>query len=327
MEITQGNLAAVFTGLDARFKRAAANVAVPNTGRIVRQADGVSREDKYPMSGLLGDLVPLTDELYMENIWMLIQEAKPIVFAEGIWIMRLDVLNDKLGVYNGPIEELAILGRTHPFRNVAPTLQAGFTTVWVPDGAMTYADLHTWPGGVPWDNLEHLPLTAGNFDIACLHLEQRPGPSGQPMGLSPKLLVVGPSNRAAAETILNLLLIAGGMSNRQYQRCDLLVLPRIANDNWFVIDDDPYNVGKLPGKQGETGTVPETGGIKPLLLDLREDLRTASQTSGESDEVFERERYRYKAAITYVLLIIAPWLIQASNPPEEETTTTTTPSQ
>jgi len=89
-----------------------------------------------------------------------------------------------------------------------------------------------------------------------------------------------------------------------------------------VIDDDPYNVGNLPGREGETQTVPETGGIKPLLLDVRRELETASQTSADSDEVFERNRYRYKAEIRYALMIIAPWLIQASDWTEDSSTTT-----
>ncbi len=324
MEVTRGNLARVFTGLKAAFLRAAANVPTPAAGRLVKQEQGISRSDEYPMSGLLGDLQPLVDELYMTNIWAMVQKAKPIEFAAGLGIRRLDILNDQIGLYKGPIEELALRANTHAMRNVAATLEAGFVTPWVPDGQTVYGHNHTWPGGQAWDNLETFQLNANNFDIACQHLEQRNGPDGQPLGLSPKLLVVGPLNRSIAETILNMQFIGGGNSNRQYKRCDLLILPRITGLNWFVIDDDPYNVANLPGREGEQQSEP--AGPKPLLLDMREEPWTDEQTSGDSDEVFERSRYRFKAAVTYVFLIICPWLIQASETEQGGLTTEALPT-
>jgi len=324
MEITQGNIAAVFTALNARFLKAAANVAVPGVSRLIHEEQGVTRSTQYPMTGFLGDLVPLTDELYMNNIWAMIQNFDPIVYAGGLWIYRKDIRDDQVGIYNGPIDQMAVMGSTHAQRNVAAALLAGFAGIYAPDGQNVFSDTHVWPGGVAYDNLEHLPLNPVNFDLACLHLETRLMPNNQPMGLSPKLLVVGPALRAMGETILNVQTIAA-TGNRQYKRCDLLVLPRfgVGCRNWFVVDDDPYNVENLPGREGTEHTVPETGGIKPILLDIREALRTDSQTTGDSDEVFERDRYRFKAAVEYVLGIIAPWLIQASDWGNDDVTTTT----
>ncbi len=322
MEPTQGNLAGVFTAFDARFKRALLNIPVPATGRLVARGDGVGDNQDYPMMGLLGDLVAHEDELVMADIWAMIQRATPAEYSLGLPVRRMDIINDRFGLYNGPISQLAVLAATHAMRNVAPVLMAGFTTVWAPDGVNVFSDNHFWPGGQVWDNREHLPLTAGNFDTACLNLETRVGPNGQVMGLSPKLLVCGPLNRAAAETILLIERIGGGNNNRQFKRTDLLILPQITNLNWFVVDDDPYNVGNLPGREGEEQTEGDLA-IKPFLLDIREDVRTASQTSNESDEVFERSTYRYKASVTYALLIIAPWLVQASDWEDENSTTTT----
>ena len=323
MEITAGNLATLFTALKARFMRAAANVAVPGVSRLIHQEEALTTQDQYPMSGLLGDLVPIPDELYFQDIWAMIQTVTPIEYAAGLRIRRADIRDDRLGVYNGPIDDLAMMGATHAYRNVAALLLAGFATAWAPDGQNVFSDTHAWPGAVAWDNLEHLPLTPVNFDLACLHLETRLMANNQVMGLSPKLLVVGPALRAMAETILNLQTILG-TTNRLYKRCDLMVLPRlgVACQNWFVIDDDPYNVEDLPGREGTQMPVPAQG-IKPILLDVRESLWTAAQTSDDSDESFERHMYRFKAALRYVLAIIAPWLIQASDWGNAGVTTTT----
>lgn len=339
MLISAGTIAAVFQGLHARFLRAANNVAVPDSGRLIVADQGVSRDDKYPITGLLGDLVPLTDELYYADVYSMVVNARAVDFAMGFRVRQRDLADDRVGVYNVSVDNLAVLGATHPFRNIAATLVAGFTTAWGPEvtttGAMVYDDGHIWPGGQVWDNLDNVPLSPAYFDLLCLHLEQRLGPNAQPMGLSPKLLVVGPTLRATAESIVLIQHLAGGGDNRRYKRCDLLVLPRIRGNEWFVIDDDPYNVAagpsmapiisdvNLPGRGGEKGTEPSPG-IKPILLDVRSALATASQTAPEADSVFDRNEYRFNAKITYTLTHIAPWLIQASKGTSEDVTTTTT---
>jgi len=321
VEITAGNLAALFTGFDARFKRAASIMVVPGATRILQRTQGVSKTDEYPMSGLLGDLYELVDELYINDIWRMTQTARAIEFAGGLRVRRSDIEDDNTGIYNGPIDQLALQANTHIARNVAACLLAGFTGAWGPDAAMVFSNAHTWPGGQAWDNLEHLPLTATNFDTACQHLEMRLGPNGEPMGLTPKLLICGPLLRSAAETIVSLRTLTGGGENRLYQRTDLQIMPRLTDLQWFVVDDNPYNL-ELPG-EGDNSQALDVMLPKPILADIRRDVETVSQTSLDSDEAFERNMFRFKAELRYALLIIAPWLIQASDWEESDLTTTT----
>lgn len=300
MEITAQNLTSLFLGLKKTFMDALSAQDVPEVGRIVFQDRAMTTTDEYPLSGLLGDLEEHLDEIHMIDIWEMLQRAKPILFDGAIPIKRLHIINDQVGVYDEPVRQLGVAAATHPYRNVARCLMAGFAAAWLPDGQNIFSNNHAWPGGQPWDNLEHLPLSATNFDTACQNLEMRARPDGQPLGLVARLLVVGPLNRAAAETILNMQLVGGGNSNRQYQRCDLLVLSRINNLNWFVVDDER----------------------PPIVNDIREGPETASQTSQDSDHVFSRNEYRFKAWIHYVLEILQPWRIQASDWEEGATTTT-----
>jgi len=320
MEITAGNLAALFTGFDARFKRAASIMVVPAAERLLQRAEGMSKVDQYPMSGLLGDLYEMVDELYINDIWRMTQEARAIEFAGGLRVKRSDIEDDNVGIYNGPIDQLALQAHTHIARHVAAAMLAGFTTNWTPDNVMVFSNAHVWPGGQAWDNLEALPLTAANFDTACMHLEQRLGPNAEPMGLTPKLLVCGPANRAAAETIVSLRTLTGGGDNRLFQRTDLQIMPRMTSLHWFVVDDNPYNLD-LPGEQDNEHAL-NVMLPKPILADIRRDVETSSQTSADADEVFERGLYRYKVELRYALFILAPWLIQASLWTEDSTTTT-----
>lgn len=310
MEVTQGNLAAIFRGFDARFKRALALQVMAGSTRLIREANGVSKTQDYPMSGLLGDLYPLLDEVHVNDIWQMTQRATPTTYAGSLNIRKEDIQDDKIDLYQGPIDDLALQANSHMARNIAPTLTSGFSDTWTPDGETIYSDSHEWPGGETWDNLVSLALTPDNFDTVCEMLETLNNPNGEPMGLSAKLLVVGPSNRAAAEEIVELRKLSNGSDNRQYQRADLLVLPRITDDSWFVIDDNPYDI---PDNDENREIMPNVQLPKPLLADIHSGVETTSQTDPENDSAFDRNEFRYKAELRYALLIIAPWLIVASD--------------
>lgn len=68
-------------------------------------------------------------------------------------------------------------------------------------------------------------LDAGAFNTARAALEGFKSDEGRPLGIKPNLLVVGPSNRAAAEALLLAQMNAAGASNTLYKAVDLLVTP------------------------------------------------------------------------------------------------------
>lgn len=316
MEVTQGNLSAVFQGFDARFKRALDIKMMSESSDLVRQEEGVSKTDSYPMSGLLGDLYEMVDELYINDIWQMVQDATATTFAGGLGVRKEDIQDDNLGVYQGPIDGLALQAKTHIGRNVAPTLLGGFTDVWGPDGETVFSTSHEWPGGETWGNYIDEPLSEDSLDTACQMLEEMTNPNGEPMGLSPKVLVVGPSNRATAEEIVERKTLANGADNRLYQKADLEVKPRITDDSWFVADTNPYDIDFDDADNKEI--LPDIQLPRPLLADVRSPVETTSQTSPDADSVFDRNEYRYKAELRYALMIFAPWLIIGSDGGSDE---------
>lgn len=68
-------------------------------------------------------------------------------------------------------------------------------------------------------------LDAGNFNAARAALEGYRSDEGRPLGIKPNLLVVGPSNRAAAEALLLAQMNAAGASNTLYKAVGLVVTP------------------------------------------------------------------------------------------------------
>lgn len=71
-------------------------------------------------------------------------------------------------------------------------------------------------------------LDSTAFNAARQSMESLKKANGQPAGVSPRLLVVGPSNRAAAEALIQAQQLANGASNTLYKAVDLLVCPWLA---------------------------------------------------------------------------------------------------
>ncbi len=67
-------------------------------------------------------------------------------------------------------------------------------------------------------------LDADSFKAARQSMETIKNEEGTPLAITPNLLVVGPSNRDAAETLLNSKQISGS-TNTLYKAVDLLVVP------------------------------------------------------------------------------------------------------
>ena len=68
-------------------------------------------------------------------------------------------------------------------------------------------------------------LDAGNFETAVAMLRAMETDGGKKLGMKPTLLVVGPSNEAAAQRLVKAMNDASGASNIHYGKCDLLVSP------------------------------------------------------------------------------------------------------
>ena len=71
------------------------------------------------------------------------------------------------------------------------------------------------------------PLTAANYEAARLAMQTLKRDGGDPLGIVPTHLIVGPTNEAAARAILSKELINGGESNPNYHTAELLVVPHL----------------------------------------------------------------------------------------------------
>lgn len=68
-------------------------------------------------------------------------------------------------------------------------------------------------------------LNEENFDSAMQKMMEFKSDKGRPLGIKPSVLVVGPSNRAAARALIEVEKKANGGDNPNYKAVDLLVVP------------------------------------------------------------------------------------------------------
>jgi phage major head subunit gpT-like protein len=71
------------------------------------------------------------------------------------------------------------------------------------------------------------PLTAANYEAARLAIQTFKRDGGDPLGIVPTHLIVGPNNEAAARAVLARELINGGESNPNYHTAELVVVPHL----------------------------------------------------------------------------------------------------
>ncbi|GHV76496.1 head protein [Spirochaetia bacterium] len=70
-------------------------------------------------------------------------------------------------------------------------------------------------------------LSAANYEAARLKMQTWKRDGGDPLGIVPTHLIVGPANEAAARAILMRELINGGESNPNYHTAELIVVPHL----------------------------------------------------------------------------------------------------
>lgn len=71
-------------------------------------------------------------------------------------------------------------------------------------------------------------LDTTNFDGAMAAMGAFKGDHGNPLGILPNLLVIGPSNRAAANAVVATERLANGGSNTNFKAVEILVVPWLA---------------------------------------------------------------------------------------------------
>lgn len=135
-------------------------------------------------------------------LWALMDTKRPL--KPLIWQKRKDY---NFQAFNKPDDEHVFKNKEYLY-GVDARGAAGYG-LW----QMAYGSLNT--------------LNATNFDAAWDAMISLKSDEDKPLGVSPNLLVVGPSNRAAARDLIENLYIGGGNSNPNYKAVEVVVSPHL----------------------------------------------------------------------------------------------------
>lgn len=222
-------------------------------------------------------------ELRAENIVLVNKD-----YQNSIKINRNDILDDRLGVVMPRIQGLAKKAGLHYGQLAVEALIAGFSTAsefgTAYDGAAFFSALHQDGSGPTQSNtaagaaLAQASYFAGRASMWSLTDEE-----GDPLGIVPDTLVVGPALEETALQITEADLIGGGNTNVARRTANVIVSPRLigaAANHWFLVS--------------------LRDAVRPLILQIREQIFSDFVTEG-SEMTFRNKTLLFGAQGRHVM--------------------------
>lgn len=224
-------------------------------------------------------------------------------FEGTVRVSRDDIEDDNLGMYKSMhIPQLAQAAKKHPDELLAALLTANPTAF---DGKALFASDHPTydKAGTTYDNDYSLDLDATNFNTVWSAMSAYTGEDGNPIGVTPNLLVVGPLLKKAAlelmqsttivQTIQNVAgsenVGAAAVENMLKGWADVLVIPELSGTKWYLAD--------------------VTKPVKPFIHQTRTSPEFVSQEDPQSARVFELDEFTYGVRVRRAMGVSLPFLI------------------
>lgn len=191
-------------------------------------------------------------------------------WSSGLEVDKDDLDDDNLGMYAPKIQQLAQKAAIHRRNLLIDFLVKGFATTTYGaayDGAAFFATTHAFGSNKATATLDD----TGALDAGIQAMLQIVDEDGEPQGISPTHLVVGPKLRAEARKQLIAERNADGSSNTNFGVVQLVISPKLVgtyDDYWFLLDlSQP---------------------IKPLILQMRQEIEFEALTQGR--DAFMRDK-------------------------------------
>lgn len=288
IEVTQGLVAATFTGYIATFNQAFQQADAETWYRelctlITAGGERIAMPvvvDANTMREWIGDRVVGSLESSDYSFG-----CKP--FEKTLGIKRTRFEDDTLGLYAPHIMNHAYTAAKQPDRLVFDAIDEGESALCF-DGRAFFATNHPTNGvgrsGANFSNLHAAkPLTAANFEEGCRTLRKLKHPNGKDyLGVRARKLTVGPDLEDTARKILERQMVVEGgaaVDNLNRGRVKLVVSDEFADlddgASWTLSDD------KAP--------------LQGLICWTRQPLRKVTRQRPDDPSVFDRDEYLFGA--------------------------------
>ncbi len=293
MEITQSSLDLIFRQADLRFGQVLANTETWGE-QIATTIPSNSRQVTY---GWMARIPIMRKWMGSRSLNAIATHARTITnvpFENTTVLERDDVEDDQFGIFNMNISFLASQAKKWPDQQLAQFLRdAGATTGY--DGKAVFATDHPLnggdvAGGVTGSAQSNLALNTAlsytSYVAARTAMMAFKGEDGQPLTVTPKLLVVPPQLEGVAKLILESDLLSNAFTttsttsqatqtNVYKGTAKLLVIPELADqpNNWWLLDTSKV--------------------VKPFIWQLRQAPRFTYLTNPADYNVFMQKSFVY----------------------------------
>jgi phage major head subunit gpT-like protein len=271
MIVNQQALHGITTGFKTIFNKVFSETKVL-WDKIATKVPSETGEENYKWLGKIPRMREWIGDREIQNLAASDYTIKNKDFELTIGVDRNDIEDDKIGVYNPVIQDIAQSTATFPDDLVFELLKGGFENKCY-DGQPFFSTTHK-VGKKTVSNKGTNKLSPTSYAAARSGMMSLTDEHGRSLKLIPNLLVVAPGNEEMGRKIL-LAEQIDGSTNIYKGTAELLVVPDLAgsDDAWFLLCT--------------------TKPLKPLIFQERKAPKFDALIDDKDENVFMRKQYLY----------------------------------
>lgn len=273
MIVNQATLQNIYRGFKTIFSMALGAVQ-PVYQKITTTVPSSTREEEYKWLGKVPRMREWLGDRVVQNLSAYGYTIKNKDWEATVAVDRNDIEDDTIGIYNPLVQALGQSAALHPDEIIFDLLAAGFVNKCY-DGQPYFAPEHVDGDQAAQNNVSNKTLTPDSYGAARTAMMSLVDDRGNPLKITPNLLVVPPGQEQMGRKILLAETDAYGATNPWKGTAELLVAPELAANNqaWFLLD-----VSKP---------------IKPLIYQARRAPQFVAKDQPENDAVFMKKEFMY----------------------------------
>ena len=271
MLVNQQALQGITTGFKTIFNKVFTDTKTL-WDKVATKVPSETGEESYKWLGKIPRMREWIGDREIQNLTGSDYTIKNKDFELTIGVDRNDIEDDKIGVYNPVVQDIAQSTATFPDDLVFGLLKGGFVNKCY-DGQPFFSDAHK-VGKKTVSNKSDKKLSLASYAAARSSMMSMTDEHGKSLGLTPNLLVVAPAEEEAARKIL-LADVIDGTTNTYKGTAELLVVPELAGSDtaWYLLCNSKP--------------------LKPIIYQERKAPKFDALIDDKDENVFMRKQYLY----------------------------------
>ncbi len=271
MLVNRTSLNGITVGFKTLFNKGFSE-AKPQWDKVATLVPSSTGEENYKWLNKIASIREWVGDRVVQNITASDYTIKNKSYESTVGIDRDDIEDDKIGVYNPVVSDLALTASIFPDKLVFGLLKKGFTEKCF-DGSSFFNATHKVGKGTA-SNLGTKVLSTEAYAEARNIMMSYKDEKGDSLNITPNMLVVPPALEGKAREILKADQI-NGTTNVYKDTAEILVVPELAGNDteWYLLCT--------------------TKAIKPFIYQERKKPAFVSLTNPTDENVFMCKQFKY----------------------------------